>query len=82
MASTSQLPNGTQSEDQECILLGFWDPFVIRPAGARWKIVGGCNVAEVPEGQLVDDGDRKEMWSDPCALLHSRVSSTVELELS
>ena len=54
------LPRETEVGDFICILLGFRVPFVLRPTGNAWQLVGEYYLPWLMEGQQVAHID----WND------------------
>ena len=51
------VPRGTQIDDMICLLKGSTVPFVLRPVGEEWKLVGEAYLHSVMQGQLYDAED-------------------------
>ncbi|EME83958.1 uncharacterized protein MYCFIDRAFT_214556 [Pseudocercospora fijiensis CIRAD86] len=50
-------PAATVASDEVCVFLGVPTPFVVRPLGDKWYIVGQCLVEGIMHGEAVKDVD-------------------------
>ena len=50
-------PDITRPGDKICIIPGCCAPFVIRPKGNRYQLIGECYVAEVMDGEVMEKED-------------------------
>lgn len=64
-------PAASVASDEVCVFLGVATPFVIRPLGDKWYIVGQCLVEGLMHGEAVKDVDWASMLNPvPKAPLH------------
>ena len=50
-------PDITWPDDKICIIPGCCAPFVIRPRGAHYELIGECYVAGLMDGEVLDQRD-------------------------
>lgn len=52
------VPEAAQEGDMICIFMGGMTPFVIRPAGGNYKLIGACYVHGIMHGEAVTECEK------------------------
>ena len=53
------VPDASQEGDSICIFIGGKTPFVIRPAGENYQLIGACYVHGVMYGEAMEDFEKQ-----------------------
>ncbi|PMD46842.1 hypothetical protein L207DRAFT_377597, partial [Hyaloscypha variabilis F] len=51
-----------ENDDLVCVLFGAKMPFILRPIGKRYRLVGECYLHGIMLGEALEEGREKAQW--------------------